>query len=562
MNRLLIVLTVAMVGWACSAGGSVDHLGDGSVLLLHPVGEASVSGVILVEVGVLSGAEQVQLFVDDAGFQVWTRPSDTQLVTSLDTTTLLDGVHRIRVEASWGLRAPASAESTVVIDNGGPAIVIEEPHDHVFHEDGPFAVVVRVADGTRVDSLTVRVDGRTVEHFQPVMRDRYVVTVDPVELLPAGADLGSVVVSAEADDEAGHVGSAERELEIRSRRAWSFDTLGAVWEAPEQLADGAVAVSTAEGVLHIVTAEGVERCHVRADGERGVGSPTYVPGSDAVVWGTTHHLRVTSAATCEHLFEHPLGGEFVAKPVVTAAGLIVATSFTGTMVSFRADGTEATQTDLAPLVAGGAAMEVKGGTAATPESGVYQAVKIGSTGGALFAVRPDGTVEVAELTAPVEGDLLTTDQLVVFGARDGSLYAYGHDLVRRWIASVNEGLPLLTRPVFDGSAIVMGDGEGRIQGRDPASGEVVWEYDALLERSPSGVGLVGRAGLTVAATGEVAFGDALGMVHVLTPGGAVRWRSQIAGGGSADGIVARPSMTAERMYVATESQRLVAYAMQ
>jgi outer membrane protein assembly factor BamB len=325
--------------------------------------------------------------------------------------------------------------------------------------------------------------------------------------------------------------------------------------------DGGVAVVTSEGVLHVIEPDGSERCHARADGERGTSSPTYIPTTRAIVWGTTHRLRITSAETCAQVYVDALASEFVAKPLVTEAGRVHAVAFDGTLVSMAADGSARTTVALGDHVAGGSALEMRSGPVEGPGGDVFVAGKVGATGGALFAVRSGGSVDATDLTAAVEGDALVTDTGVYFGAADGGVYAYGLDLVRRWVVVASDGLSVLTRPAFDGDTIVIGDGEGRIHGRAPATGDVIWEYDALLDRSPTGVGLVGRAGVAMGPTGDVAFGDALGMLHVLSPGGALRFRSHVAGGGTGDGIVAAPALSSERIYVGAENQTLTAFAL-
>ncbi|MBW2464796.1 MAG: PQQ-binding-like beta-propeller repeat protein [Deltaproteobacteria bacterium] len=405
-------------------------------------------------------------------------------------------------------------------------------------------------------------DGLTVEEIDPITREQYVVTVDPLEHLAEGASVGRVVLTAEAEDESGHVTVAERTVEIASRRQWTFPTLGRVWQAPELLWDGAVAVVTADGVLHVVEADGTERCHARADGERGTSSPTYAPTANALVWGTTHHVRVTDAETCAEIYEDALLREFVSKPVVTEDGMAHATTFDGTLVSFRVDGTERRVIALNELVAGGSAMEMRSNIVEGPMGDLYVAAKVGSTGGALFAVRAGSDeVEVAELTSPVNGDALVTDTAIFFGGADGSVYGYELDLTRRWVASASDGLTVLTRPAFDGDVVIVGDGEGRVHGRDPDTGEIQWEYDAVLDRSPTGVGLIGRAGMASGPAGDIAFGDTLGLLHVLGPGGFLRFRAPVAGGGTGDGIVARPAVSSSQVFIGAENQTLTAFAL-
>lgn len=557
---VFVFALVAAVG--CAAQG--ESAGR-TVTLLSPTGDAFIVGSVEVVIAVESDdpLDRVELLVDDRVVWTWGEDAGPGLATSLDTTLYEDGAHELRVEAVWADGETHSDVRRVMFDNVSPALEITEPLEGrpVYHEDGSFAFVVALTGGSRIEAIRIRVDGLLVEEHRPVVRDRYVAAVDPLLYLAAGTGTTRVRLSAEAEDAAGRVTVVERMIDIRSRVLFRFDTLGRVWAAPEPLPDDAVAVVTSNGVLHVIDADGIERCNVRADGELGTSSPTYVPGADALVWGTTHRLRVTSAATCEQLWIHPLAGEFVAKPVVTDAGVIHATTFQGTTVAFRPDGSDAWSDSLAARVAGGAALEARAGLAVGPDGVVYQAVRVGATGGALFAIHPDRTVEVAELTAPVNGGVLVTDSAIYFGARDGSLYCYGHDLVRRWVVPLRDGTDILTRPAFDGTSIAVGDGDGTIHGRDPATGDPVWEYDALLDRSPSGVGLVGRAGLSNGPAGDMALGDALGMIHVLAPGGQPRWRAQVSGGGTADGVTAPPILTATRVYVGAENQSLTAFTL-
>lgn len=558
----IVLLAALTLGCAANPDGA---RGGGRVALLSPVGESVVGGVLDIVVGVESfgPVERIELTLDDGLLATWDADVVEELHVTVDTAELVDGPHVLHVQGTWLDGGRDEALAAVMVDNGGPSVVVDEPLEDqpVYYEDGPFGLVVAVADASRVRSIRLRVEGQLIAEIEPVVRNRYSVVVDPLDYLPADSTTTRLRLSAQAEDSAGHFTVSERTVDVVSRVQWTFDTLGAIWEAPEALPGGAVATVTSEAVLHVLNADGTERCHVRADGERGTASPTYAPAADAIVWGTTHRLRVTSASTCALLFTHPLGREFVAKPVVTSVGTILATAFDGTLVSFRPDGSEAFSEPLVGHVPGAAVLEVRAGLALGAGDIVYQAVKVGATGGALLAIHPDHTIEAVELTAAVNGEILIVNDAIYFGARDGSLYSYGTDLVRRWVAPLLDGADILVRPAFDGSAIITEDGEGRLHGRNPATGAAMWTYDALLDRSASGVGLVGRAGLVFGPGGDVAFGDALGMVHVLGSGGLVHWRAQVSGGGRGDGIVARPALGDARLFVASESQRITALAL-
>jgi len=562
-TKHLTLVTLLLVGCAAPTSGERE-MRTNLVSIVSPAGEALVGGVVDVVIDVVAdrSSERVELWADDTLMIASWDGGIGGVSADFDTAALDDGLHSLRVTVTWPDGTRSDDEHVIIVDNGGPTVRIDEPFERVFHEDGAFSFAATVSDSSRIVALRLRVDGRTAIEASPITRNQYVVTVDPLEYLAEGASEGRVVLTAEAEDAGGNVSTVERTIEIVSRRQWTFATLGRVWEAPELLWDGAVAVVTSEGVLLIVEADGTERCHVRADGERGTSSPTYAPAANALVWGTTLRLRVTDADTCAQLYVDALTGEFVAKPVVTEAGMVHATTFDGTLVSFRPDGTGRSTASLSGLVAGGSAIEMRSSIVEGPGGDLFIGAKVGSTGGALFAIRAaTGAMEVADLTAPIDGDALVTDSGVFVGAADGSVYSYGLDLTRRWVVPASDGLSVLTHPVFDGDVVIVGDGEGRVHGRDPDTGDVVWEYDALLERSPTGVGLIGRAGLAIGPAGDVAFGDALGMIHVLGPGGYARFRAQVAGGGRGDGIVARPAVTSTLVFIGAENQTLTAFAL-
>ena len=535
-----------------------------AVSILSPGGEEPVRGVVDVVIGVSAAAHAVhlQLWVD-GGVRVgeWREEMAPELSAALDTTRLVNGRHELLAIVELDDGEIESAHRRFFVDNAVPELAIEEPIDRVFREDGVFAMVVHVSNAEHLTSLRIRVEGTTVEEIRPVVRNRNVVTLDPEDYLSGGVPFGRIVLGAEAEDERGLSTSVEKVIDIATRRAWTFPTLGRVWEAPELHSDGAVSVATSEGALHVVEPDGTERCHVRADGERGGSSPTFVPGTDAIVWGTTQHLRVTSAETCAQLYIDPLAREFVAKPAVTEAGVVAACTFDGTVVSFAPDGTSRQVHELSGLVTGGSALEVRSGLVVGPDGSVYVAAKVGSTGGALFALRTDGTVDAADLTAPVASDLLVTPLGIFFGGEDGAVYAHGLDLGRRWVAAASDIASILTQPVLVGDVLVVGDGEGRVHGRDPVTGDVLWEYDALLDRAPTGLGLIGRAGLATGPAGDVAFGDTLGTLHVLGPDGSLELRVPVTGGGYGNGIVARPVVRSDRVYVGSEGQTLTAFVL-
>ncbi len=554
--RPLCFLALPAIVVAGCASGNAE---GASVFLAAPASGEQVSGEVALHVVLRppSAVQTVDLFVDDQPIAWSTGPFAAEEVVSWDSTAVDNGIHELRVEARFRGRGVLSDSVYVVVDNERTGVRITEPLSRIYREDEVFVFGVTLDASADVSSLVLEVDGHEVDRVDPVTSVTYTVLVSTREA-GIGPDTERVELVARATTRGGLVREARRTLDVGSRRLWAFETLGRIWERPEPLPGGAVAVLTATGVLHVVEPDGTERCHVRADGEDGIGAPRYVPEAEAVAWGTSRHLWLHAVEDCAQRYVDPLTATFSARPAVGPGGRVVAVTLDGRLVSFGSDGGSRSETDLSAGMSGGETLQVWGAPAVAPDGTVFVLGQVGR-GGVLFAVAPDGMVRSEDVTSWGRGGLLWRDGTLYFAGEDGTTYAYGEDLTRRWIATGGDATAVRALPAFDGVHVVTENGEGEVRALDPVTGETRWTFDATEGTGISGTSVIGRAGFAASpGQGLLAFADAVGRVQVLRSDGIRLLSTKLAEGSTGRGIVAAPAFGEGRLFVGLEEQSLVA----
>ena len=548
------------LGWgaACASGSPST---ERRVELLSPPEGGEVQGTVILRARVTphQSANRLVFAVDGATVAQWDGAfPGPEMSIDWDTTAVANGIHEVTATVRWNDGQELRSGHLVVVANASSGIRIAEPLGEIFREDPSFTAVVELDDARDVERLRLSVDGETVQTIEPVVRERFVLEVS-TEMLGLMPERETLELRATAERTDGLVLEARRALRVVSRQLWRFETLGAVWVPPEPLGDGAVAVLTDQGTLHVVEGDGTERCSVRADGERGIGAPRALPGTSLIAWGTTRALRITDASDCSERYRDALAGEFSSRPLARADGSVAAVTVTGTLLLVRPDGSGRQTVDLSASVSGGSALEVWSAPVEAGDGTVFVAGQLGS-GGVLFAVAPDGSVRSEALTSGVRGGLLSWNGSLYFGgATDGSTYAYGLDLRRRWVAPGADAAEVKVTPAPLAGALVTGNGVATVLGLDPADGRERWRYDAGLGASAA-LPILGAAGFRSDEAGNhVAFGDALGTLHVLGPEGRLVFRAQVADGSMGRGIVAAPAIDEDRLYVGLEEQALLAF---
>lgn len=121
-------------------------------------------------------------------------------------------------------------------------------------------------------------------------------------------------------------------------------------------------------------------------------------------------------------------------------------------------------------------------------------------------------VQEVQFPAPCDAPLLLADRLLIVPCRDGTLYGFDHNniapdsaLWRRTVGQVGQPLPSLVSLGKDGLLTTPG---GLVERFDLASGDALWSRRTVVPiTSPVAIS---------ADAGEIAFGDELGSVHILS----------------------------------------------
>lgn len=553
----------------CGGGGTlIDE--ERSLEFVAPDDSVTVAGRVDVTVrpDPLGGLEEVVLMAGGEPVVRWLPDFPSEPSTSLDTRTLPDGVAELTAVARWEDGEERDAVLAIRVDNTDPEISVAAPASDAarYLEDGTFAFEVRVSDAeSGLSRGVVRVNGEVVMEVDPLAREEMIALVDPADFHDGAlGESARLELSAEVFDRAGHSASVEVEVTVLSRLRWVFAASGNILTSPVLLPDGAIALGTNRGFLHVVEPDGTERCHVSAIDEVVAGGPTPTPDGAAVIWGTTRQLRMTSIADCSERWVHGTRTEWTGGPAVAPDGAVIATTFAGVMHALEPD-TGATRwtLDLAAAAPGGGLVEVVSAAAVTDDGVILQGVKQGLTGGTVFAVDPIAPVDGEPASAmvrwafespAVRGDLLAHAGRVFFGgASDGRLYALSlFDGSRLWPREPDVGIGVQCTPAVlpDGSISVC-DRSGAVALFDPGTGDERWSLQLLVDGAPSGLT---SGGVTAGADGRSYLGDSLGVVHAVEPTGDLAWAFRTP----AEDIRERPAIAEDTLYVGSVNDRLYA----
>ena len=160
---------------------------------------------------------------------------------------------------------------------------------------------------------------------------------------------------------------------------------------------------------------------------------------------------------------------------------------------------------------------------AADERGVYVASETGGglrlpsrANGALRALGREGgiTLWMRTLPMPIQGSLITSENILYGGSSDGKVYAVKKqtgEIV--WV--IQHSAPFASQPVIFGSQLYIGSDDGSLFSLDQFTGKVNWRY-----RTRGAI-----HGKAVVADGIVYFGSTDGYVYALKErDGSLRWR--------------------------------------
>jgi outer membrane protein assembly factor BamB len=160
---------------------------------------------------------------------------------------------------------------------------------------------------------------------------------------------------------------------------------------------------------------------------------------------------------------------------------------------------------------------------AADERGVYVASEIGGglrlpsrANGALRALGREGgiTLWMRTLPMPIQGSLITSDNILYGGSSDGKVYAVKKQTGEiAWV--MQHSAPFASQPVIFGSRLYIGSDDGSLFSLDQFTGKINWRY-----RTRGAI-----HGKAVVVDGIVYFGSTDGYVYALREtNGSLRWR--------------------------------------
>jgi outer membrane protein assembly factor BamB len=166
---------------------------------------------------------------------------------------------------------------------------------------------------------------------------------------------------------------------------------------------------------------------------------------------------------------------------------------------------------------------------AADERGVYVASETGGglrlpsrANGALRALGREGgiTLWMRTLPMPIQGTLITNENILYGGSSDGKVYAVKkHTGEIVWI--MQHSAPFASQPVIFGSRLYIGSDDGSLFSLDQFTGKISWRY-----RTRGAI-----HGKAVVADGIVYFGSTDGYVYALREtNGSLRWRRRTGAG--------------------------------
>lgn len=287
------------------------------------------------------------------------------------------------------------------------------------------------------------------------------------------------------------------------RPRWIRDLRDPVDSSPAVGADGTVYVGCVDGRLYALRPESGEiKWEVNSGGF--VSSSPALGADGTVYFGTAAGRLYAVSAQGAVRWTFATAGTIDSSPAIGADGTIYFGCDDRQLYAVNPDGTEKWR------------VATSGRIFASPAIGADGTIYIGSADQRLYAVNPDGSLKWSYFT---NGDIqaspvLGADGTVYFASADAFFYALnpgGPDAQRlRWRTDIRS-TTVSTAAVRADGAIIFGADDRRVRALHPATGAVLWTYQAddAIESSP-----------TIAPDGSIYVGSLDGFVHKLNGNGS------------------------------------------
>jgi outer membrane protein assembly factor BamB len=317
---------------------------------------------------------------------------------------------------------------------------------------------------------------------------------------------------------------------------WAYATRDEITSSPAVGNDGTIYFGSIDGFVYAVNADGALKWRSPTSNDIDLATPAIGEDGTVYIGSTDGGLYAFNGATGARKWRYGATSSLYASPAIGADGTIY----------FRDDGTLHALTSGATSATRKWSFPLSGGTYSPPAVGSDGTIYVGATGGAFYAVNPDGT-QKWKFTA--EGDVYTApaiggDGTIYFATLAGKVYALLPSGAPKWSWQLSAPANSIT------SSLALG-----------ADGTVYFPaYDAKLhalrsdgtEKWALAIGGEVRASSpAISADGTIYFGAYDGQLYAVKPDGtllrrfatAARIRSSpvLAGGrlyfGSSDGML-------------------------
>lgn len=512
--------------------GPANPTGVVSIVFSEPVDRDLTGGIIRLAVDTDS-----QLPLRGVEFTVNGVRFDTDLLAPfeahLDTTARPDewvtlGALAVDIEGR-----SAQAEIEVLIDNSPPDIQLlqPQPREALFFGAEGFDIEVDPQDASESVSVVVTVNGIALPPGDGMPYQTHV-AFEELMILPEDLPLDLSIV-IDAVDGRGQASSLTSDHSLKSRMAWSFQTLGEIWAQPAVGPDGTVYMGSNDANLYAIRPDGTELWRYSAGAE--VITRPAVDDQGRIYFGAGNHL-VSLNPNGSQRWRFNASGAVSSSPALSPdQSTVYIGSYSEQVFAVNAEG-------------GGQqwAFPAHQRVLSSPAVGSDGTIYIGSHDNRLYAINPDGS----ELWSHLSGDevwggaIVTQDNSIVYGSNDG--FAYSLDAMGNLEWELNTRGQIWGQPVQgpDGT-LYLGSTFRRLRAITPA-GDELWQFSTggLAQSSP-----------TLDRTQTIYIGSTDQNLYAVSSVGQQRWAFRTDGE-----ILASPTISQDQtmVYVGSTDRRMYA----